>query len=168
VFDFYGSPDGDARAVSDRIAAAAGIEFTPRISADRGKYYLAVTGRGSEICVESNQARDEDGTFDKQPADARCRTLLLAWHRAPTWAAAEAELDTLCALLAAVDDVEFLRRKRGRRLATGTRGCRSAVPAGQRRPNLELGAVFRSVIHSARHVPPRERQMLARPGTRYG
>ena len=119
IYDFYGSPDADAKRVSDLIAAAAGVTFERRKSADRGEYFLAHDPAGTELVVEANEIEDEDGKFFKQPDYADSMTLLLAWHKAPSEADAAAVLDRLRERLGPVGQLAFLRRRQSTRRAAG-------------------------------------------------
>ena len=111
IYDFYGSPDADTKRVSDLIAAAVGVTFERRKSADRGEYFLAHDPAGTELAVEPNEIEDEDGKFFKQPGYADAMTLLLVWHKAATEAAAAAVLDRLRERLGPVEGLVFLRRR---------------------------------------------------------
>jgi hypothetical protein len=115
IYDFYGSPDADTKRVSDLIAAAAGVTFERRISADRGEYYLANGPAAAELVVEPNEIEDEEGKFFKQPDYADSMTLLLAWHKAASEADAAAVLDGLRERLGPVDGLVFLRRRQSTR-----------------------------------------------------
>jgi len=119
IYDFYGSPDADAKRVSDLIAAAVGVTFERRKSADRGEYYLANGPAGTELVVEPNEIEDEEGKFFKQPDYADSMTLLLAWHTAADEAAAAAVLDDLRERLGRLDGLVFLRRRQSTAAARG-------------------------------------------------
>jgi hypothetical protein len=119
IYDFYGSPDADTKRLSDLIAAAAGVTFERRKSADRGEYFASRDPAGTELVVERNEAEDEDGKFFKQPDDADSTTLLLAWHKAASEADAAAVLDRLRERLGPVDGLVFLRRRQSTKPAAG-------------------------------------------------
>ena len=101
-------------------------------SESRGDYYYAVTGPGTEIEVESNEAADELGTFykDEDAAAAGYETLILAWHRAPTHAVAEEVLNELRERLAATPEIEFRRRQLGRVSRPRGPGAQGRGPMG--------------------------------------
>ncbi|MFY9930777.1 MAG: hypothetical protein WAK82_22525 [Streptosporangiaceae bacterium] len=111
IYDFYGSPDADSKRVSEFIAHALGVAFTPRVSSDRGDYFVANGPAGEEIVVEQNEAEDEDGTFLRQPDDAGYPTLILAWHKAADEQDAAAVLGQLRDRLGTVGGLVFLRRR---------------------------------------------------------
>jgi hypothetical protein len=111
IYDFYGSRDADSKRVSELIARALGVAFAPRVSSDRGDYFVAHGPSGEEIVVEQNEAQDEDGTFFKQPDDAESLTLVLAWHKAADEQEAVAVLGRLRDRLETVDGLVFLRRR---------------------------------------------------------
>lgn len=111
IYDSYGSPDPDAKRVSELIAAALGVTFTTRVSDDRGVFFVASGPSGEEIEVERNEAEDEDGAFLKKPEYPGSQTLILAWHKAADEAEAAAVLGQLRDRIETVDGLTFLRRR---------------------------------------------------------
>jgi len=107
MYDYYGSQDGDLKAVSETVAAAVGAELSRRESSYIGEYYQFKSASGEELAVRANLLTDEDGEFYQWPEYSGYVTVVYARAGDSSW------LDETRAQLAGVAGLVFLAREDG-------------------------------------------------------
>jgi hypothetical protein len=100
MYDLYGARDLSVEQLRRLVSAALGITFRGHFSEAVGDYYFAEDGT-SEFMVESNLAKDEEGTYHLEEDFPDHGTLFHAITE---------NGDAVRDALAAVDGLTFLRR----------------------------------------------------------